>query len=214
MEKLFHLLSKADLSTVLLILLQNPTPAITFSFLFLSFIFLSTFFSLSTYKCGSFPLFLKQNRKHLTWFSLLLRLLFYFSPSLDTKILHRIDSLTNLACLPPHFFTTSLPHRICFLVTSSPTFRFCSHCCGETAHAEHINSFLIVKASDFLSSFGQLVGFTDKIQNSQLYALFGGTHTHTHVYKIIYIIYLKWTFNWASCIFIIKSEDFSNFPLF
>lgn len=107
MEKLFHLLSKADLSTVLLILLQNPTPAITFSFLFLSFIFLSTFFSLSTYKCASFPLFLKQNRKHLTWFSLLLRLLFYFSPSLDTKILHRIDSLTNLACLPPHFLTTS-----------------------------------------------------------------------------------------------------------
>ena len=105
MEKLFHLLSKADLSTVLLILLQNPTPAITSSFLFLSFIFLSTFFPLSAYKCGSFPLFLKQNRKHLTWFSFLLRLLFFFSPSLDTKIFHRIDSLTNLASLPPHFLT-------------------------------------------------------------------------------------------------------------
>ena len=114
--------------------------------------------------------------------SSLIRLLFYFyhfSPSLNTNILHKIDSLTNLAALPPSF-----PYHLHFLVTSSPIFRFYSHFCGATAHVEHINGFLIVKANDFQSSFGQLVEFTDKIQNSQLNASFGCTcvHTHTHIY--------------------------------
>ena len=160
-------------------------------------------------------LILKWNKKYLPWSSLL-RLLSYFchfSPSLNTKILYKIDSLANLAASPPSF-----PYHLHFLVMSSPIFRFYSHCCAATAHVAHISGFLIVKASDFQSSFHQLVEFTDKIQNSQLNASFGClcacAHTHTYIYNYLCIIYLKCKFNWIAYIFIIKLDNCSKFSVF
>lgn len=69
--------------------------------------------SLHTWKFSSFSK-TKQTNKNLPWFSHLIKPLFYFASFLDIKILHRIDSLPNIASLPP-----SLPHRLCFLVTIS-----------------------------------------------------------------------------------------------
>ena len=181
LEKQLHLLSKADLGQCLLNL-PSDSHSISLSPLFCSFHSFSSlhFFPVSL-QAWMF-LILKWNKKYLPWSSLL-RLLSYFchfSPSLNTKILYKIDSLTNLAASPPSF-----PYHLHFLVMSSPIFRFYSHCCAATAHVEHINGFLIVKASDFQSSFHQLVEFTDKIQNSQLNASFGcpcaRSHTHTYI---------------------------------
>lgn len=63
MGKLFYLLSKADVSTILLNLLWNLTPAIISSF-FISFIHFPLFiFFPPAYTHGSFPLFLKQNKQ-------------------------------------------------------------------------------------------------------------------------------------------------------
>lgn len=151
MEKLFYFLSKADLSTILLILLQNLTAGIISSFLFLgffSFFSLSAFFfSLSAYKHTSLPLFSKTRRR-------LFPDLFLFSGYFS--ISHLPLTPKSWTELTPSVI--SLPHHLCFLVTRSlsrpPTSRFCSHCCGETACEEHINGFLTVKVNDIWPVFG------------------------------------------------------------
>lgn len=142
-EKLLHFLSKADLPTLLLILLQNLTAGMISSFLFLSFLSLSAFFfpvSRQTYKS---PSFLKQDEDSF--------LIFFFSGYF---------SISHLPLTPKSFTeltpsVISLPHHLCFSsLLRPPTSRFCSHCCGETACEEHINGFLIVKVNDFWSVSG------------------------------------------------------------
>lgn len=130
MEKLSHLLSKAVLSTALLILLQNPTQQFSpLSGFFHSFPSLDFFFSVNLQTCKSSKT--KQERFFLI-FSFTKLLFFCFFPSFDTEIFHVIDSLTNLTSLP-----ISVSHHLSFLVTSSltclPVSRFCLHCCDENA---------------------------------------------------------------------------------
>lgn len=133
--------------------------------LILSFISLSTFFfPVSPQTCKS-PSFSKNKTKNI--FPDLLFFSGYFSISHPPLTPKSSTELTVSLILLPHH-----PHFLTIFVSLSAALS-CSRQFPETAHTQHIDSFLMVKANDFRSVFGQLVGLTDKVQNPQLYAIFG-----------------------------------------